>query len=470
MRRSHRLFHAGLLSPAIFLVASVLLLLATLLRGGNRAVALWGLEGLGLLLLVLLYRQQSGGAIQPDHTESEVMPLRKAERCLLLVPLIGALIYLLPIPSFLWAMLPSRAGYLTGMEAVGRSGSAWIPLSLVPDASWHSLLASIPLLAAFCVARLVSSDRLLVLLKLLIGVAVFQSMMGLMQVTRLGGLYFGAEFAGSAIGTFANSNHLSNFITMLLPLGYLLLWRSAMSRSRGHYRLKFRPEALFWMTAVFLMWIGLLVSGSRMGVLSAIVVTAICVYVAQTQFHSLHRKLIVVVAGVAILLLMSLVGMKGFMARVSQPGTFMSDAGLRTSLMDSSLSLLAQQFPLGSGPGTFGDVYPAVQPADIMLTVNHAHNDYLEFLVEWGALGVAFLGLLLWLAFIQTRCLVRKAHEQPCPQPQDLKIQLACAIGLLAILMHGFVDFNFRIPANAMLAAFLFGVYMRLDGALGKRA
>ena len=34
-------------------------------------------------------------------------------------------------------------------------------------------------------------------------------------------------------------------------------------------------------------------------------------------------------------------------------------------------------------------------------------------------------------------------------------------IGLLAVLLHSWVDFNLRIPANAMLAAFLLGVLLR---------
>jgi hypothetical protein len=40
-------------------------------------------------------------------------------------------------------------------------------------------------------------------------------------------------------------------------------------------------------------------------------------------------------------------------------------------------------------------------------------------------------------------------------------MQASCGIGLLAVLLHSWVDFNLRIPANAMLAAFLLGVLLR---------
>jgi hypothetical protein len=40
-------------------------------------------------------------------------------------------------------------------------------------------------------------------------------------------------------------------------------------------------------------------------------------------------------------------------------------------------------------------------------------------------------------------------------------LQASCGLGLLAVLLHSWVDFNLRIPANAMLAAFLLGAFLR---------
>ncbi len=42
-----------------------------------------------------------------------------------------------------------------------------------------------------------------------------------------------------------------------------------------------------------------------------------------------------------------------------------------------------------------------------------------------------------------------------------MKVQLFSAIGVGAILLHSLADFNLRIPANAMLAACLLGLYLQ---------
>lgn len=36
-----------------------------------------------------------------------------------------------------------------------------------------------------------------------------------------------------------------------------------------------------------------------------------------------------------------------------------------------------------------------------------------------------------------------------------------CGLGLLGLLLHSLVEFNMRIPANAILAALLGGVFLR---------
>ena len=36
-----------------------------------------------------------------------------------------------------------------------------------------------------------------------------------------------------------------------------------------------------------------------------------------------------------------------------------------------------------------------------------------------------------------------------------------CGLGLLGFLLHSLVEFNMHIPANAILAALLAGVYLR---------
>jgi len=99
---------------------------------------------------------------------------------------------------------------------------------------------------------------------------------------------------------------------------------------------------------------------------------------------------------------------------------------------------------LGWGLGTFPVVYPQFRTFYTNFYVNEAHNDYLQFLAETGALGFA---ALLWFIWRLYRNALRRIQEWTT----DLNgsIALAGLLGCTGILVHSFVDFNLQIPANA---------------------
>ena len=48
-------------------------------------------------------------------------------------------------------------------------------------------------------------------------------------------------------------------------------------------------------------------------------------------------------------------------------------------------------------------------------------------------------------------------------------LQLAAGLGMLAMLVHAAVDFNFHIPANALYFSFLAGVFFFAPGEASTR-
>ena len=100
-------------------------------------------------------------------------------------------------------------------------------------------------------------------------------------------------------------------------------------------------------------------------------------------------------------------------------------------------------------------------PGDVPLFVNSAHNDYLEWLLDGGAL--AGLAIVLVAALIVLR-LVRTARMDGWPRDRYLRIGALIGIGLIAL--HSLVDYNLRIPANAILFAFLMGLLFAPEVAL----
>jgi tetratricopeptide (TPR) repeat protein len=93
----------------------------------------------------------------------------------------------------------------------------------------------------------------------------------------------------------------------------------------------------------------------------------------------------------------------------------------------------------------------------------YAHDDWLQFLSEYGFVGAAGMVLLLVLAFAggTTGFLraVRKASEETGhPLSTSGAIVLGAVCGLVACAVHSNVDFNMHVPANALLAAALLGL------------
>ena len=111
--------------------------------------------------------------------------------------------------------------------------------------------------------------------------------------------------------------------------------------------------------------------------------------------------------------------------------------------------------PLGSGPGTYPEVFPVHQPIELgQWFINHAHNDYLEVLYETGVPGWVLMGLFVALFLRQGVRLLGGAEwsRYRC-------LQVGAGIGLFLLLGHGFTDYNLRVPVNLATFAFLAGLY-----------
>ncbi len=101
--------------------------------------------------------------------------------------------------------------------------------------------------------------------------------------------------------------------------------------------------------------------------------------------------------------------------------------------------------------------HPTVQGDPI-----HVHNDYLQLIADYGAVG-GLLGLfaLVSHAIVGLRAMVRNAMVRFELDPTAKSDSVAWSVGSLAALAalaaHSALDFNLHIPANALVAAILMG-------------
>jgi O-antigen ligase len=108
--------------------------------------------------------------------------------------------------------------------------------------------------------------------------------------------------------------------------------------------------------------------------------------------------------------------------------------------------MFARKPVLGWGLGTFPEVYPQFRTFYTNFFINAAHNDYVQLLVEMGALGLA---TMLWLLVLVYRNGVKKLKDWP--RDTNGGLALAALLGISGILFHSLVDFNLQIPANAAI-------------------
>ena len=117
-------------------------------------------------------------------------------------------------------------------------------------------------------------------------------------------------------------------------------------------------------------------------------------------------------------------------------------------------------WPWGSGAGTFESVFPRFQAPQSLGYVEYAHNDYAQILMELGLPGLLIAVALLALVLGQLRAL-RLAYRAEGRFSRALALRSYCGVAAAALLVHSAVEFNMHIPALAITAAFLVGVYLR---------
>lgn len=105
---------------------------------------------------------------------------------------------------------------------------------------------------------------------------------------------------------------------------------------------------------------------------------------------------------------------------------------------------------LGTGLGTYGDVYPALLRSDH--TLYFAHNEYAQVLAESGLLGGGLCVAAAWLFG------VRFMRFRGGRLPAKRLIDAAAWAALAGAAAHAVFDWNMHAPANALLTCIVSGL------------
>lgn len=234
---------------------------------------------------------------------------------------------------------------------------------------------------------------------------------------------------GRVYGSYINHNHYAGLIEMLFPLALI---SGFTGRSRTGTKVLQVSAAALMAASIFL-------CQSRGGMIALGVETLFLAVVWARHFSA--RKF--VAAGLvfcsATVLLLGLIAPESVRERV----TNIHDPARLLILRDTVPMFLAHPI-LGSGFGTFATAFPHYRVFFDGFVVDHAHNDYVELLLDTGLVG---FGIAMWFLVILYREGLRNARLARFSQPAAMSI--AALAGCTGLLAHSFLDFNLHIPGNA---------------------
>ena len=308
-------------------------------------------------------------------------------------------IQLVPLPPSIWMQLPGR-DVVRDIDRIAGLGMPWRPISLTPVGTWNALYSLFVPLAVLLLAIQVPREERFHLLAVLIGLGVISGILGLMQVSGpVGGpLYlYGVTNDSSAVGLFANRNHAAVLLACLFPMLAVFASASGSRGEDGRWRI--------WGALIlgFLIVPQILVTGSRAGLLLA--------GAALLAIPFLHRPPATMRGSsrwrlAYLLILVAVLGLSTLVVVSSHDETFIrlmetSRNEARFQFWGPIADLAWRYFPMGSGAGSFVEIYQLHEPYDHLRInyLNHAHNDWLELYLTNGLIALALIAIavLLWV-------------------------------------------------------------------------
>ena len=363
-----------------------------------------------------------------------------------LAPVVVVLFGLLPLPAVVVNAL--SPGSVAVLQRAGESTvDGWRALSLFPPAGVDALIVlSACVLTAWLVAGAsVAAAPRRALSRLFVACGVLIAVFGLAQ--RLidpdpQRMFWSIEIyeVGTPFGPYVNRNHFGG--AMLLFIGV------ASGRALAAHRDGRRMQRDLLSAAAALCALALAGTASR-GALLGLGVLVMTLLIATPGRARLRLG---ATLAAAVLLLVAVLATLGLFDELAGRLFHVYGRWLNRFLVQEDALRVAWDFPLfGTGAGTFPWVYHAFQRVDDARHFSDAHSDWVQILMETGLAGVLGVACVVG-AFVGA---ARRGLRATAPARWHAIGPLAGCIG---ISVHGLVETNLHVPANALLASVAAGL------------
>jgi O-antigen ligase len=425
--------------------------LALVLGGGARegrwSDAVVQLAGLGLLA----YLCWTAASLD------RILPQDRRLQALLAGIILLPLLQVIPLPPFLWPLLPGRAFFAATYGDAG-IGKPWLPVSLDPVATGRGALALIPTLAIFVATLQLGFRARRILSLIFIGLGLCGFLLGLGQAMQ--GPDSPLRLYPGGSGFFANRNHQATLLVSLLPLS--TAWILGLLARPSRNRILSVAVGLI-VFATLLLGVGMTRSRAGLFLAGIAILASLAMGGSRRGGVPFSRRVIAAAVGIGLVLLLHF-------AFTRLAARFETDllADSRFTIAAITAEAAWSFFPLGSGFGTFEAVYRLFEPVTALTTffANHAHNDWLELVLEGGLPAVLMLAAgAAWLCVAGYRAWQREGGEHGLDRP----LRQGASIAIVMIGLHSLVDYPMRTAAISVLFAWSAAMLIDPKPALEKQ-
>jgi O-antigen ligase len=251
------------------------------------------------------------------------------------------------------------------------------------------------------------------------------------------------------LGPFVNRNDIATWLMMACPLvlGYAIARLD--TRSRGSHAPDIHSlsdaRTLWLATSLCLMMAALLASLSRSGLFGG--AAAVLVFAALARRRLSERKLgwvLIAMIGLTVIAMMY-ANLSALLQRIDD--TFPSNLGGRLAVWRETWPMARDFRRAGIGVGAFERAMLVYQQSTRLIFFNHAHDEYLQVLVEGGLLLAVPAGMAILAGWWGVRQRIN-ADRTPV-----FWIRVGAASGMAAVAAQSVWDTGLRMPASAVLFA-----------------
>jgi hypothetical protein len=344
---------------------------------------------------------------------------------------------LVPLPPSIWHMLAGRQFLIDSLNAVDM-GATWMPLSLSPHETRQNIVGILPAIASFLAVLTVPSQHFKTIAKAIVLAGVFCALVGLAQKFQGSDSalnFYNMKGGVTPSGFFANRNFYAAQLYCAIPIT-VALTVSFIQAGKLH---ALAIAAIGSIVSIVLI-AGIGASGSRAGTvlaISAVFASTLLLRNSSVWLRpAMVSRLVILFAGLFTIVFAQLCLVA--LLRFANPDS-MND--FRSTIYQYSYKALVAFFPVGSGFGSFVPVYQIFERPEVLIPqyINHAHNDWMELVIEGGLpMALILLGVGFWY-FANTIALFRNARANIIAQGASI------SVGLLFV--HSLSDYPLRAPA-----------------------